>query len=100
MNGPRRHSSGERPGPEPAGARGAGAGAPAAQRGELVLATRGSDLALAQTRLVGNALAAAHPGIDWRMLTITTRGDRSAGRHWRPRRRRLSRLRARCCSSA
>ena len=44
-----------------------------------MLATRGSDLALAQTRLVGDALAAAHPGIRWRLLTITTRGDRNAG---------------------
>jgi hydroxymethylbilane synthase len=46
--------------------------------GELVLATRASDLALAQTQLVGAALAAAHPGIRWRLLTITTRGDLSA----------------------
>ena len=58
--------------------RAAAAGAPARQAGELVLATRGSDLALAQTRLVGEALAAAHPGIGWQVLTITTRGDLSA----------------------
>ena len=79
MNGPRRRSTGERPGSEPEGARGAAAGAPPGQRGELVLASRGSDLALAQSRLVGEALASAHPGIGWRVLTITTRGDRSAG---------------------
>ena len=46
---------------------------------ELVLATRGSDLALAQARLVGAALTAAHPGTRWRLLPVTTRGDRSAG---------------------
>ena len=79
MNGPRRRASAERPGPEPGGTRGAAAGTPRGQRGELVLASRGSDLALAQTRLVGEALVSAHPGIGWRVLTITTRGDRSAG---------------------
>lgn len=79
MNGPGRGSPGERPGSEPEGAGGAAAGAPLGRRSELVLATRGSDLALAQTRLVGAALASARPGIDWRILTITTRGDRSAG---------------------
>ena len=78
MNGPRRRWSGERPGSEPEGARGRAAGAPPGRRTELILATRGSDLALAQTRLVGEALAAAHPGIGWRLLTITTRGDLSA----------------------
>ena len=78
MNRPRRRSSGGRPGSEPEGACGAAPAHPG-QRGELVLASRGSDLALAQTRLVGEALAAAHPGIGWRILTITTRGDRSAG---------------------
>ena len=71
MSSPHRRPSGGRPGPEPE--------APAGQRGDLVLATRGSDLALAQTRLVGETLASAHPGIGWRILTITTRGDRSAG---------------------
>ena len=77
MSGSRRRPPGERPGSEPAGARAAAAGAPPGQGRALVLATRGSDLALAQTRLVGDALAAAHPGIGWRLLTIATRGDRS-----------------------
>ncbi len=45
----------------------------------LVLATRGSALALAQARLVGEALTTADPGIVWRILPITTRGDRDAG---------------------
>ncbi len=79
MSSPRRRSSGGRPGSELAGTRGAAEAATPRQRAELVLASRGSDLALAQTRLVGEALAAAHPGIGWRILTITTRGDRSAG---------------------
>ena len=79
MSSPHRRPSGGRPGSEPAGTRGAPAGAPSGPRGDLVLATRGSDLALAQTRLVGAALTAAHPGTRWRILTITTRGDRSAG---------------------
>ena len=51
----------------------------APEDGGLVLATRGSELALAQTRLVGDALSSADPGIAWRILPITTRGDRSAG---------------------
>ncbi|MDE0023552.1 MAG: hydroxymethylbilane synthase [Spirochaetaceae bacterium] len=80
MNRPRRRrSSGGRPGSELAGTCGAAEAAPPRQRAELVLASRGSDLALAQTRLVGEALAAAHPGVGWRILTITTRGDRSVG---------------------
>ena len=78
MSGSRRRVAGERPGSEPANARAAAAGAPAGRDSALVLATRGSALALAQTRLVGDALAAAHPGIVWRLLTISTRGDRSA----------------------
>ena len=49
-----------------------------ADRG-LVLATRGSALALAQTRLVGAALTDVDPHVAWRILPITTRGDRSAG---------------------
>ena len=78
MNRSRRWSHGARSGSDPEGARGAADAAPRGPRRELILATRGSDLALAQTRLVGEALAAAHPGIGWRLLTITTRGDRSA----------------------
>ena len=62
----------------PAGAplpTGAAAGAPAA---ELVLATRGSTLALAQARLVQAALGVAEGGAACRILPVTTRGDRSA----------------------
>ena len=77
MSGSRRRPPGERPGSEPAPTRAAVARASPGQGSDLVLATRGSDLALAQTRLVGDALAAAHPGIGWRLLTIATRGDRS-----------------------
>ena len=47
-------------------------------RAELVLATRGSTLALAQARLVGAALTAAEGGPAWRIMPVTTRGDRSA----------------------
>ena len=72
-----RRPPGERPESEPAPTRAAVARAPPVQGSALVLATRGSDLALAQTRLVGDALAAAHFGIGWRLLTIATRGDRS-----------------------
>lgn len=70
---------GERLGPPAAGAHAGASPAHRRQGDELVLATRGSDLALAQTRLAGDALAAAHPGVGWRPLTIATRGDRSAG---------------------
>ena len=77
VSGPRR-PRGERPGAEPADAGAAVVGVPR-QGSPLVLATRASELALAQTRLVGEALAAAHPGIGWRLLTVATRGDRSAG---------------------
>ena len=77
MSGSCRRPPGERPGSEPAPTRAAVARASPGQGSDLVLATRGSDLALAQTRLVGDALAAAHPGIGWRLLTIATRGDRS-----------------------
>ena len=45
---------------------------------ELVLASRGSALALAQARLVQRALAAAPHGVRCRIVPITTRGDRSA----------------------
>lgn len=47
---------------------------------ELVLATRGSALALAQAQWVGAALQAARPGLSIRMLIVHTRGDHiSAG---------------------
>ncbi|MGA3172389.1 MAG: hydroxymethylbilane synthase [Chthoniobacteraceae bacterium] len=42
----------------------------------LVLGTRGSALALAQTRLVRQALRHAHPDLDIEVKTITTSGDR------------------------
>ena len=45
---------------------------------ELVLAARGSSLALAQARLVQAALVAAEGGAAARITPVTTRGDRSA----------------------
>ncbi len=42
----------------------------------LILGTRGSDLALAQTRLVASALQAAHPGATIETRIIRTTGDR------------------------
>jgi len=42
----------------------------------IVLGTRGSALALAQTRLVELALREAHPGLGIEVKTITTSGDR------------------------
>ena len=41
----------------------------------LILGTRGSDLALAQSRLVRAALEKAHPGLSIQLKTITTTGD-------------------------
>lgn len=41
----------------------------------LVLGTRGSDLALAQSRMVREALEAAHPGLRVEQRIITTTGD-------------------------
>ncbi|MDI6894622.1 MAG: hydroxymethylbilane synthase [Bacillota bacterium] len=43
---------------------------------EIVLATRGSALALAQAQWVGAALQAVRPGLSIRMLIVHTRGDR------------------------
>ena len=40
------------------------------------IATRESQLALAQTRLVAQALAAARPGLSVALVPMTTRGDR------------------------
>lgn len=57
----------------PAGTAAAGGAPPG-----LVLATRGSALALAQARLVQAALSAAEGGAAWRIMPVTTRGDRSA----------------------
>lgn len=44
----------------------------------LVVGTRGSKLALAQTSIVVEALRAANPGLDVRVQTIRTEGDRDA----------------------
>ena len=78
-----RHPPGDHSERPPASAGSAAAQAPPGpapgREPDLVLATRGSDLALAQARLVGAAVTAAHPGTGWRLLTITTRGDHSAG---------------------
>lgn len=41
----------------------------------LILGTRGSDLALAQSKMVGEALVAAHPGLIIELKIITTTGD-------------------------
>lgn len=45
----------------------------------LRLGTRGSALALAQSRQVALALAAAHPGLRVELVPIVTRGDRHLG---------------------
>lgn len=44
-------------------------------RHSLILGTRGSDLALAQSRLVREALEEAHPGLSIELKIITTTGD-------------------------
>ena len=41
----------------------------------LILGTRGSDLALAQSRMVREALEAAHPALSIELKIITTTGD-------------------------
>jgi hydroxymethylbilane synthase len=43
----------------------------------LTVATRGSRLALAQTEIVITALKSAHPDIDFKINTISTKGDRA-----------------------
>jgi hydroxymethylbilane synthase len=53
----------------------------AAGRRRLVLATRGSELALAQTRLVERLLLAAWPDLDVETEVVQTRGDRLLDRH-------------------
>jgi hydroxymethylbilane synthase len=42
---------------------------------KLILGTRGSDLALAQSRMVRDALLALHPGLEVELKIITTTGD-------------------------
>ncbi|MGH2755926.1 MAG: hydroxymethylbilane synthase [Actinomycetota bacterium] len=42
----------------------------------LVIASRGSRLALTQTEMVADALKAAHPGVETEVLVVTTTGDR------------------------
>ena len=64
------------PGARPAAAAGDAAAGAAA---ELVLATRGSTLALAQARLVQTALDAAEGGPTSRIMPVSTRGDRADG---------------------
>jgi hydroxymethylbilane synthase len=46
-----------------------------ADRSRLVIGTRGSMLALAQTELVASALRASHPGLEVLVKSISTRGD-------------------------
>lgn len=43
---------------------------------DLRIATRGSQLALAQTQLVVDQLKAAHPGLSVEVVTVSTAGDR------------------------
>ena len=47
-----------------------------AARNALVISTRASPLARAQSAMVGAALQAAHPGLEVAELVITTSGDR------------------------
>lgn len=44
--------------------------------GEIVIGSRGSDLAMTQSRHVAALLEAAHPGLRARIAIISTRGDR------------------------
>ena len=53
-------------------------GVTAARRRGVRLGTRGSALALAQARLVADALEEAEPGLDVELVEITTSGDRGA----------------------
>ena len=62
-----------------AGPRPAAGDATAAAGAELVLATRGSTLALAQAHLVQAALGVAGAATACRILPLTTRGDRGVG---------------------
>ena len=47
---------------------------------KLVLGSRGSDLALAQARLVEHALRVAHPALNLEIRLVRTRGDESSDR--------------------
>ncbi|HXQ55091.1 MAG TPA: hypothetical protein VOA19_04655, partial [Actinomycetes bacterium] len=49
---------------------------PSASPGPLRLATRGSTLALAQSRLVADGLQAAWPELRVELVTVVTEGDR------------------------
>jgi len=51
----------------------------AAASRRLRLGTRSSPLAIAQSRLVADALEAAHPGITVELVPMSTRGDRLTG---------------------
>ena len=42
---------------------------------KLILGTRGSDLALAQSKMVRDGLLARHPGLEVELKIITTTGD-------------------------
>jgi len=46
------------------------------RKSAILIGSRASKLALAQTRLVADALAAAHPGLACEIVHITTTGDR------------------------
>jgi hydroxymethylbilane synthase len=60
----------------PTGGLGAGPGGSGAGPDRLRLATRGSALALAQSRLVVEGLRAAWPGVQVELVTVVTEGDR------------------------
>ena len=42
----------------------------------IVIASRGSRLALTQTEMVSEALRAVHPGLETEVLVVSTKGDR------------------------
>ncbi|MCZ6538939.1 MAG: hypothetical protein O6922_03835, partial [Chloroflexi bacterium] len=45
-------------------------------RADIKIGTRGSELALIQTRLVVDALEEANPGVEFEVVIIKTTGDR------------------------
>jgi hydroxymethylbilane synthase len=57
------------------GGRGAGAPAGRGGAGTLIIGTRGSALALAQSNMMAEALRKAHPGLEVRLEIIKTAGD-------------------------
>ena len=62
------------PAPDAAGSSGA-IGSPGAIHAPVRVGTRGSPLALAQTELALSRLRAAHPGVAFELVIVTTQGD-------------------------